>query len=141
MVRPTSEQILGQQASQPAPRDGRGPSTRHDTSRPHCTTRSNTRRAPGTAVEVAPGVRWLRMPLPFALDHINLWLLRRRRRLDAGGLPASRWTRSRGHWEQIFDQRPGRRAGAAASIVTHFHPDHLGLADWLAQRFGAAGGR
>ncbi len=26
--------------------------------------------------EVAPGVMWLRMPLPFALDHINLWLLR-----------------------------------------------------------------
>ena len=33
--------------------------------------------------EVAPGVLWLRMPLPFALDHINLWLLRERRRLHA----------------------------------------------------------
>jgi glyoxylase-like metal-dependent hydrolase (beta-lactamase superfamily II) len=32
--------------------------------------------APGASVEVAPGVRWLRMALPFALDHINLWLLR-----------------------------------------------------------------
>ena len=31
--------------------------------------------APGTSREVAPGIRWLRMPLPFALDHINLWLL------------------------------------------------------------------
>ena len=32
--------------------------------------------APGEALEVAPGVRWIRMALPFALDHINLWLLR-----------------------------------------------------------------
>ena len=34
--------------------------------------------APGSSREVAPGVRWLRMALPFALDHINLWLLRDR---------------------------------------------------------------
>jgi len=32
--------------------------------------------APGTWQEVVPGVFWLRMPLPFALDHINLWVLR-----------------------------------------------------------------
>jgi hypothetical protein len=31
---------------------------------------------PGTAHELAPGVFWVRMPLPFALDHINLWVLR-----------------------------------------------------------------
>ena len=31
---------------------------------------------PGSTIEVAPGVRWIRMSLPFALDHINLWLLR-----------------------------------------------------------------
>ena len=31
---------------------------------------------PGSTMELAPGVRWIRMPLPFALDHINLWLLR-----------------------------------------------------------------
>ena len=36
--------------------------------------------APGRTFEVAPGVRWLRMALPFALDHINLWLLRDRDR-------------------------------------------------------------
>ncbi len=32
--------------------------------------------AAGELTEVAPGVFWLRMPLPFQLDHINLWLLR-----------------------------------------------------------------
>ena len=30
----------------------------------------------GETFEVAPGVHWIRMPLPFALNHINLWLLR-----------------------------------------------------------------
>ena len=29
----------------------------------------------GQALEVAPGILWIRMALPFALDHINLWLL------------------------------------------------------------------
>ena len=37
--------------------------------------------ARGQALEVAPGVHWIRMPLPYALDHINLWAARRRRRL------------------------------------------------------------
>lgn len=90
--------------------------------------------APGTAVEAAPGVFWLRMPLPFALNHINLWMLR-----DESG-----WTLvdcglnsppTRALWEQIFawalPQGPVRRL-----IVTHYHPDHFGLAGWLTQRFG-----
>ena len=90
--------------------------------------------APGTTLEVAPGVFWLRMPLPFALNHINLWMLR-----DEAG-----WTLvdcglnsapTRELWEQIFawalPQGPIRRL-----IVTHYHPDHFGLAGWLTQRFG-----
>jgi len=84
--------------------------------------------------EVAPGILWLRMPLPFALDHINLWVLR-----DGDG-----WTLvdtglnsevTRGLWDQIAAEalasRPVRRV-----VVTHFHPDHFGLAGWLTQRFG-----
>ena len=31
--------------------------------------------APGAFIDIAPGIKWIRMPLPFALDHINLWLL------------------------------------------------------------------
>jgi len=90
--------------------------------------------ASGTTFEVAPGVFWLRMPLPFALDHINLWLLRD---LDENGSPG--WTiidcgisdeTIKRHWEEIFEQHleglPVLRV-----ICTHFHPDHLGLADWL----------
>jgi len=90
--------------------------------------------APGTVTAVAPGVFWLRMPLPFVLNHINLWLLE-----DGEG-----WTiidcgfstdEARGCWEKIFGQylngKPVTRV-----IVTHFHPDHIGLCDWLCQKHG-----
>jgi glyoxylase-like metal-dependent hydrolase (beta-lactamase superfamily II) len=87
--------------------------------------------AAGTATDVAPGVRWLRMPLPFALDHINLWLL-------ADG---AAWTAIdtgialdpvRDAWSSVLAGHPLCR-----QIVTHFHPDHLGLAAWLEQETGA----
>ena len=95
--------------------------------------------APGRVVEVAPGVYWLRMALPFQLNHINLWLLRD----DAGGKPG--WTivdcgigdeATRAAWERIFASTigslPVRRV-----VVTHYHPDHAGNAAWLCERFGA----
>ncbi len=91
--------------------------------------------AGGETIEVAPGIQWLRMPLPFQLDHINLWLL-----ADGDG-----WTvidtgvalePTRERWERIFatrlDGRPVRRV-----LVTHFHPDHIGNAAWLAERWRA----
>jgi glyoxylase-like metal-dependent hydrolase (beta-lactamase superfamily II) len=93
----------------------------------------------GTTLEVAPGVHWVRMPLPFELDHINLWLL------ADGDESGSGWTivdsgignaATRAHWQQVFAARlegkPVRRV-----IVTHYHPDHAGNAAWLCQRFGA----
>lgn len=88
-----------------------------------------------TRHEVAPGVYWLRFPLPFALDHINLWLLAD----DAG------WTvvdtglgvrPSQKIWKALLaeqlDGKPLTRV-----VVTHYHPDHLGLAGWLEQETGA----
>ncbi|BAL22854.1 MBL fold metallo-hydrolase [Azoarcus sp. KH32C] len=89
--------------------------------------------AGGEVRAVAPGVGWIRMPLPFALDHINLWLLDDGEALtvvDTGfGLDPVR-----AHWETILarDTRPLSRI-----VVTHCHPDHLGLASWLAERDGA----
>ena len=90
---------------------------------------------PGEVKEVAPGVLWLRMPIPFQLDHINLWLLE-----DGDG-----WTvvdtsvnepKSMGYWEQILAGPMGGRP-IKRVVVTHLHPDHVGLAGWLCERFAA----
>jgi glyoxylase-like metal-dependent hydrolase (beta-lactamase superfamily II) len=90
--------------------------------------------APGTTIEVAPGVAWLRMPLPFQLNHINLWLVEDGPGwaiVDTGvGLPDTRTL-----WEQIFAGRLGGRPVTRVA-VTHFHPDHMGNAAWLMQRWG-----
>lgn len=89
----------------------------------------------GETVEIAPGVRWLRMPLPFSLDHINLWLLRDEIDGQAGWTVVDCGIASdaiRSHWEQIFDTQleglPVLRV-----IVTHCHPDHFGLANWICE--------
>lgn len=90
--------------------------------------------ADGTTREVAPGLRWVRMAVPFPPDHINVWLVE-----DGPG-----WAivdcglgldETRAAWERIFatelDGRPVTRV-----LVTHFHPDHIGLARWLQERWG-----
>ncbi|CAA7626149.1 MBL fold metallo-hydrolase [Magnetospirillum sp. SS-4] len=89
--------------------------------------------APGQVLEVAPGIRWIRMPLPFALDHINLWALDdgdgRVALVDTGlGNDATKEL-----WEVLL---AGPLAGLTVSrlIATHFHPDHMGLAGWLSRR-------
>jgi glyoxylase-like metal-dependent hydrolase (beta-lactamase superfamily II) len=91
--------------------------------------------AAGTTVEVAPGIHWLSMPLPFALDHINLWLVE-----DVEGEMRG-WTvvdtgignaETRALWERILGKKQVKRV-----VVTHYHPDHAGNAAWLCQRYGA----
>jgi glyoxylase-like metal-dependent hydrolase (beta-lactamase superfamily II) len=91
--------------------------------------------APGTSLEVAPGVRWVRMPLPFPPDHINLWLLEDGEAwtiVDAGLFREE----AQGYWESIFASDLGGRP-VTKILVTHFHPDHIGLADWLCRRWQA----
>ncbi|MBL4673165.1 MAG: MBL fold metallo-hydrolase [Arenicella sp.] len=87
---------------------------------------------PGTPFEVVDGVYWLRVPLPIALDHINLWILR-----DGDG-----WTLvdsgydaqiCKDVWETVFDGFLTPES-VKKIIITHFHPDHIGLASWLALR-------
>lgn len=91
--------------------------------------------AEGEAVEVAEGVLWLRLPLPMALDHVNVYALR-----EEDG-----WTivdtgfdtgRARAIWDGLrtgpLDRLPVRRV-----IGTHHHPDHIGLAGWFMATDGA----
>ena len=97
---------------------------------------------PGSTIEVAPGVRWIRMTLPFALNHINLWLLRDEIENDQGELVQG-WTvidccisreEARTQWEQIFENEL-QGLPILRVLVTHMHPDHLGLANWLCGRW------
>lgn len=95
--------------------------------------------SPGRKFEVAAGIYWIRQPLPFALDHINLWILKDRFEGKAGwtvidcGI-ASKATRDL--WEQVLatqlDGLPVCRV-----LCTHTHPDHVGNAAWLTTRFNA----
>jgi glyoxylase-like metal-dependent hydrolase (beta-lactamase superfamily II) len=91
----------------------------------------------GTTLDVAPGVRWLRMALPFQLDHINLWLLRDRidgqdgwSIVDCGITNDA----TRAAWEQVFANEL-QGLPVLRVIVTHMHPDHIGLAHWLTERW------
>jgi len=87
--------------------------------------------APGTAFAIGPGLEWVRMPLPFPPDHINLWLVDEG---EAGfaivdtGLARED---SKAHWLAALGGRKVSRV-----VCTHFHPDHMGLAAWLCERFG-----
>ncbi len=87
---------------------------------------------PGTATEVAPGILWMRLPLPMKLDHVNVYALD-----DGDG-----WTlidtgmatdAGRAAWATLLAGplagRPVRRV-----LVTHHHPDHVGLAGWFVAR-------
>ena len=89
----------------------------------------------GETIAIAPGIWWLRMPLPFALDHINLWLLE----------DGAQWTivdcgytsvEAKAAWDKVFAERLGGKP-VARIIATHYHPDHIGLAHWLTERWRA----
>jgi glyoxylase-like metal-dependent hydrolase (beta-lactamase superfamily II) len=98
---------------------------------------------PGAVLEVAPGIYWLRMGLPFALDHINLWLLKDE--ADDSGEAQAGWTvidcgiasdATRASWEKIF-ANDLQGLPILRVITTHSHPDHVGLAHWLCARWNA----
>jgi glyoxylase-like metal-dependent hydrolase (beta-lactamase superfamily II) len=90
--------------------------------------------APGSLTEIAEGVQWLRLPLHYRLNHVNIYLIEDGPGwavLDTGlGTDACRAA-----WDAIL---AGPLAGRPLTrmIVTHYHPDHVGLAGWLSQRFG-----
>lgn len=91
--------------------------------------------APGTVKQVAEGVLWVRMPMPMGLDHINLWLIE-----DGPG-----WAlvdtglaldETRAYWRTIFTEALGGKP-ITRVLVTHMHPDHVGLAGWISRKFSA----
>src|SRR5260370_38187282 len=89
---------------------------------------------PGETIEIRPGVFWARLALPFRLDHVNIYLIE-----DGDGLALVDAgidnERTRAAWESLLG---GPLAGRRLTriIVTHFHPDHVGLAGWLCEPFG-----
>lgn len=87
------------------------------------------------SVEIAPGILWLRLRLPFALNHVNIWAIE-----DGPG-----WTvvdtglgdqRTRELWPRLIEDTLGGRP-IVRVIATHFHPDHLGMAGSVCALTGA----
>ena len=90
---------------------------------------------PGVIKNVAPGIYWLRMPLPFQLNHINLWLIEEKDGwtiVDTG----INTDATRELWEKIFAEQLGGKP-VTRVVATHLHPDHVGLAGWLCERWNA----
>src|SRR5262249_20398688 len=88
---------------------------------------------PGAAIEVAPGILWVRLALTYRLDHVNVYLIEDGAGfavLDTGLDDAP----TRAPWEALL-AGPLRARPLTRILVTHYHPDHIGLAGWLAQRF------
>ena len=98
----------------------------------------------GKSIEVAPGVIWMRMPMGGKLDHVNVWAIKDDGH-DGGGIG---WAvvDSGMHTEATVTAWQAQFAAATAKqtdqgrltrvLITHMHPDHVGMAGWLTQKFG-----
>lgn len=105
----------------------------HDTPRDTLFYPHTTPPQPAETIEIAPGILWARIPLPFRLDHVNVYLIE-----DGAGYAVLDTgignDKTQAIWEQLMaGPLSGRRI--TRLIVSHFHPDHIGLAGWLCERF------
>ena len=89
----------------------------------------------GDVREVRDGILWTRIPLPYRLDHVNVYLVR-----DTNGWAlidtGIQTDEAKATWDALFEG-PLKGITLSKIIVTHFHPDHIGLAGWLCKRFDA----
>ena len=89
----------------------------------------------GSVIEVAPGLFWACLALPFRLNHVNVWLLREEvgwTVVDTGCATPEMF----GVWEALFEG-PMRELPVRRVVATHGHVDHIGLAGWMVERFDA----
>ena len=90
----------------------------------------------GQKFNIRAGLSWIRLPLPFALDHVNCWLLES----DAGNCLIDTGVanqRTIAFWQQLLtsnDNSPAQINNIKTLLVTHFHPDHSGLAGWFKEK-------
>ncbi len=91
--------------------------------------------ATGEAVEITPGVLWMRMPMQGSIAFINVWALK-----DGDGWAVVdtglRTTETAAAWRQVFAEAL-KGAPVSRIFVTHMHPDHIGMAGWIARKFSA----
>lgn len=89
----------------------------------------------GQSIEIAPGILWIRLPLPMALDHVNIYALRDG---DSWVIIDTGFHSKRGIalWQEIL---AGPLEGLPVSkvILTHHHPDHVGMVGWFQTHLGA----
>lgn len=89
----------------------------------------------GEIVEIADGILWTRVPLPYQLDHVNIFFIQDGYGwavIDTGIVTPE----AKQVWENLLTG-PLRDMPITRVIVTHLHPDHIGLAGWLCERFQA----
>ncbi|MEQ1755493.1 MAG: MBL fold metallo-hydrolase [Micropepsaceae bacterium] len=87
---------------------------------------------PGHAIEVAPGIHWIRLPLPFQLNHINVWAIE-----DGDGWAivdtGINSTSVQDLWKSVWAHLGNKPV--TKIFVTHLHPDHVGLAGWIQEQY------
>ncbi len=104
-----------------------------DEARPRLVYPFETGPAEGEAIDIAPGVKWMRMPLDGSLGFINVWALREAEGwavVDTGmrgAATTSAWSRV---FAEVFESEPVTRV-----LATHMHPDHVGMAGWITRKF------
>jgi glyoxylase-like metal-dependent hydrolase (beta-lactamase superfamily II) len=87
----------------------------------------------GEVFSIRDGLSWVRLPLPFALDHVNCWLLENDADtclIDTGVAN----NKTIAFWQRLLessDNNASQINSITTLLVTHFHPDHSGLAGWF----------